>query len=234
MKQPHDYAAEAITELHVMVGWLAESLAQGVDKPIKAPTLNLDLRLARREEQRAERLERVDIAPGEAPIPMDPDVAETIDSVITACWQIHDRVCLAAGITNARRPYLALSDPRPTLVYVRRLLPDIARDTPTLQWVEDMARQLIDEAAEALALTDGGQVIRALCPWCKGKTEHAPVGGEYTLRIRTPKNLDTAVVVCEGGMCEPPEAECGHWVRGNPAWIQAEWEWLAQRLELAS
>ncbi|MGZ4589141.1 MAG: hypothetical protein ACXVX9_15210, partial [Mycobacteriaceae bacterium] len=95
-------------------------------------------------------------------------------------------------------------------------------------------RQLIERAHQVLGLISDGQVLKAVCPWCGGRTEAHPTGGAHTLRVRNIHGLDTTVVVCEGGACEPPAEDCGTWVRGRPAWRQYEWDWLADRINRTS
>ncbi len=42
------------------------------------------------------------------------------------------------------------------------------------------------------------------------------------------------LVVCQSDRaCEPPERDCGTWVRGRPAWPWNEWDWLGQRIHHA-
>lgn len=232
-KQPVDYAIEAIKELSLMVGWLADSLIQGAERQPKAPALTLDRRKQLAAEAHAERVERTDIAPGEGEAPMDLDVMEALAAILTQAEAMTVRVCIALTISAPKAASSAFADPRPTLRYLTRLLPDVIAHEVTRQ-VEWDTRKLIDDASEVLGLIGDGQVLKALCPWCDGRTEAKPNGGEHTLRIRTVRGMDATVVTCEGGLCSPPEAECGTWVRGRPAWLQSEWEWLAARLEQAS
>lgn len=76
-----------------------------------------------------------------------------------------------------------------------------------------------------------GQRLDGVCPWC-GQ-------GPRTLVVRIPDEPEDPaeppapmLVVCEGygRICEPPESDCGLYVRGRPAWPWTEWDWLAQRI----
>lgn len=230
-KHPHDYASDALGEVIVMTGWLAANLTGGINRPHKAPSLTLERRLQLAQQAKDERIERSDLAPGDSEDPFDLEIMDVLVSILETAESLTGTVCAAQGLTAPRAAESAFTDPRPALVYLRRLLPDIADDSALCHKVEHTALDLIETAATALGLAHDGQVLKATCPWCEGRTEARPNGGEHTLRIRTVRGMDATVVTCEGGLCEPPEADCGTWVRGRPAWLQSEWEWLAQRLE---
>lgn len=233
-KQHHDYAIESLDELITVVGWLAANLTGGIDRPPKAPALSLERRLHLREQAKAERIERSDLAPGDTEAPFDLDVMDVLTSILEVAEDMTTRVCVVLNLTRPRPADSAFTDPRPALTYLRRLLPDAAGDVDLLLWVERSSAKLVEDANDALGLPHDGQVLKVCCPWCKGRTEDQPLGGAHTLRIRLVRGMDTPVVTCEGGLCQPPEADCGTWVRGKPAWLQSEWEWLALRLEQAS
>lgn len=92
-------------------------------------------------------------------------------------------------------------------------------------------------ALSALGLMADGQLLDALCPWCGGRTERAPLGGERTLRVRLivdrkARESKLAAIVCEGLNCDPSSSDASEderW-RGRPTWLQGDWEWLAARI----
>jgi hypothetical protein len=232
-KTPIDYARDAVTDLEDAVMQLASCLEQGVDRPWKTPALTMERRNEIAREAKAERLERDAIAPGESPAPLDLDVMSELVEILAAAEILADRVCRSVWRPINRPAMSALADPRPALVLIRRLLNEASTsltDPQIIAFVEHRAKDLIERAHETLGLISDGQIIKALCPWCGGRTADNPVGGQQTLRVRNVEGMDSTVVICEGGGCRPPEADCGTWIRGLPAWHQSEWEWLAARI----
>lgn len=230
-KTPVDYAIKAALDLEETVENLAQCLVQGVDRPLRAAGFDAVKKHERDEEARLERLQRTDIAPGESALPFDPDIAEKLLEVLAGAEMLADEVAIA--MTACLIPVRSrLADPRPYIRFLIAQLPAAEVAQPGLSSrVQDRARDLVDGAAEVLGLVVDGQELKAVCPWCNGRTDTHPIGGAYTLRIRNYLGFDSPLVVCEGGHCEPPEADCGQWVRGRPAWLQSEWEWLADRID---
>lgn len=157
------------------------------------------------------------------------DVLDTITDVVAVSRTLADAVAQLADVEQLGPPRSAYTDPRPYLTLVSDHLDDAALADGG--WLLDAALDDRDDAsivrarrrtAAALQLTLGGQVLDADCPWCRARP----------LRIRIV--ADEPLVVCESRrVCEPPEADCGTWVRDRPAWIQPEWEWLARRIRHA-
>ena len=108
--------------------------------------------------------------------------------------------------------------------------------------LDDMLDQAeVDPSAIARKITEAlgelvdGQTLDAVCPFCNGTT--APGRRDQrTLRVRVAnpaggRGQAEPLIVCENPAgCTVLEGEAGMWVRGNPAWPVAEWDWLAQRL----
>lgn len=201
-------------------------------RPWREPSLDPVARaeldyLARQE--RAERLR--ELAPGEHADAVAPEVLDLLDQVHE--WAVH----LEQHISRAcRAPILrpTAADPRPHLARVAAYLPQAVvswtNGSEIAWWVADVANDLATAVSRALSLMQDGQRLKVICPWCQGRTEMAPVGGQRTWRVRQlPGNLLT--IVCESGTCNPPTADVTTWWRGKPAWPIYEWDWLASRIE---
>lgn len=157
------------------------------------------------------------------------DVLDAVTDVLAISHALSDAVAQKAGVVRLDPPISAYADPRPYLDHVLAhietadeasggaIIDEALDGKSDLSIVRARAR-----TAAALRLILGGQVLDADCPWCDARP----------LRIRIVN--DEPLVVCEARrVCEPPEADCGTWVRGRPAWILPEWDWLAQRIRHA-
>lgn len=253
-------ATAAVDELIEAVGWLAASLLPGTRRPYRAPTMPDEKRdeLARLDRQLRHNLGYgMQIPLGESPAPMDLAVEDLLTEVVESVDSMSRQVALAADVdpswfvasstgivTYFVAAEHALTNPAPYLVRIKALLPraaDVARS------IERRCDDHTFRIHEILGLFGDGQILRSACPWCGGKTEKSPAGGELTLRVRLvlPQGKRTFagvdpreirwLVVCTGGRCEPPSRDVGTWWRGMPAWDLAnEGEWLANRLERAT
>lgn len=214
---------------------LLEARLRGTPRPWSEPAASLERRAEADAKARAERLERSDVAPGERMAPLHIDVLDVIVDLVATADDLAERLAQHHGAVEAPlAASSAFSDPRPHLRLVGRLCGDLEADedqvtAALLAHARAELRRLGDDVAAALGLIRDGQVLKALCPWCGGRTTDKPVGGGHTLRVRN--RHDGPVIVCHGVGCEPPEADCGTWIHGRPAWPQHEWDWLAQRLE---
>lgn len=254
--------AAVLVELATTVDQLAANLLPGTARPWRAPQISAERRAELDRQDREDRLhiaqqgdlpahlrgQGVVVPPGESDAPYDLDIADLLSDILVAGDLLADQ---AAGVVEAELrtwagawadqvPSMApppaqsaFADPSTHWSFVAALLEDVARLNPDLlEHIADTAAMHVRRAAPALGLITDGQLLAALCPWCDGKTSAAPVGGHRTLRVRTlPGGLPA--VVCEGGSCDPPEAECGARWRGLPAWPEHEWTWLAARLHRA-
>jgi hypothetical protein len=180
---------------------------------------------------------------GESPAPMDLTIADLFAETADAADELCRTVSYAAGAEPLAPAIYAFTDPRPFLRQVDQLLPRAAAIAAT---VEKRCDSLVFRITNTLGLVGDGQILQVVCPWCDGRTPKTPVGGAFTMRIRTelpaghrsivgvkPEDVEW-YVVCESGLCRPPETDYGSTVRGRPAWnLRNEGEWLAHRLEKA-
>src|SRR4051794_34388043 len=207
-------ANAAITELRHVLDWLAANLLPGTAKPYRTPQLSTEKRAERDAEARLERLERVGIAPGESPVPLDLDVADLLAEIMATADDLADRVALAAWRPVGAPAGSAFADPSPCLDVIVAALPVAAVRDPGLPGlIEGRCDGLIYRAHRLLGLLGDGQLLNAVCPWCGGRTSGAPVGGAKTMRVRAqlppgrrsvtqvdPKDVRW-FVVCESGLC---------------------------------
>jgi hypothetical protein len=202
---------------------LVEVRIPGTARPWRQTEVDITRRAERDREARAERLERVDVAPGESPAPVHVDILDVLaaitvwaDGLAERCWRE------AGGHGPWQYARSAYHDPRTHLAYLTDALPDVGEET--LAWAARWLGIVKRDAALGLRLVYDGQRI-GTCPWCRQ---------ERALVVRVDEDPDEPVlVVCEGygRICEPPERDCGRWVRGRPAWLLwAEGEWLAARI----
>lgn len=240
------YVNDAIGELQTAIDWLIASLLPGTGHPYRPPGMSQEARAERDRLAKLERLERSVIAPGESPAPFDLDVADLLAEILSAADDMADQVSDAAKVPRMPGAGSAFADPAPFLARVLKLAPVCAAAPGVLAAVEARCDQLTMRTHTLLGLLGDGQVLDALCPWCDGRRSDAPVGGQKTMRVRAQlpagqpmSKVDPVdvrwLVVCESGLCEPPQSDCGERFRGRPAWpLRTEGEWLAQRLEMAS
>jgi hypothetical protein len=227
------HARDHLRDLIVTVDQLAASLLPGTARPWRASTISAARRAELDAEAHLERVERSGIAPGESLAPYSLEISDLLVDILIAADMLAEQVAQAAGVDRLPPASSSYADPRPYLDHSRRHLLSAADGDPGLIGaVLRCCEALSDRAAVLLGHVSDGQTLDAICPWCGGRTEAKPVGGAKTLRVRTLPNTSPPepVVVCEGGLCEPPSSDCGTWVRGRPAWRQHEWDWLADRL----
>ena len=226
-------ASDDIAELLKVVTWLEDSYMPGTAKPWTPPTITDERRNQMDALARAERIERTDIAPGDSPDPYDFGVVDMLVDILSQITTLAARVAEIAGWNRIPPATSAYGDARPHLRYLGHLLADATHADPQVpSMVSAVCHPLITRSMQVLGLMADGQLLAGCCPWCGGRSSKTPTGGGHTLRVRTMPNGD-AVLVCEGGMCEPPSADVGMWWRGLPAWPVSEWPWLADRIERA-
>lgn len=250
MTSPADTAAAAVRELLNALGWLAASLMPGTAKPYRAPQMSDEKRAAADILARLEKAEIINagLLLGETPPPFDLDVADLLSEIMSTADELADRVCRAVYRPVDPPAGSAFADPSRFLRLVLRWLPlAVTVDEGLAAYTEGRCDGLVFRAHGLLGLLGDGQLLDAACPWCEGRTSTSPTGGARTLRVRAQlpdgKRSVASVdpqdvrwfVVCEGGLCEPPTADCGSRLRGRPAWpLSSEGDWLAMRLERAS
>lgn len=215
-----------------------ESRIKGTKRPWREPTLTPEAREELDRRARAEKAEADDRMPGESLAPVHVDVLDTLADILMRADMLHDHIAATLGVERLDSAPSAFADPGPYLTFISDHLREFAEDDPDgMDAVSDLARELRGEMARVLGEVFDGQTLTAMCPWCGGKDDRHPVGGARTLRVRllwlptpTDKDAHEPAIVCDGGRCEPPESDCGLWVKGKPAWPLAEWEWLGDRL----
>lgn len=255
-------AREAIQELALVVEWLAANLLPGTGKPWSAPVMTSEKRaerdLANREREAIEwslesPMSRSVLIPlGESPAPMDLNVLDLLVRILCVADELADTVSDAAEVARLTSASSAFADPGPFLSRAAAFI--TACDPFEQKRIEQLCDDLTYEACSALGLVGDGQQLAVICPWCNGRTEHALLGGQRTMRVRVKlpagqrsmvakdpakqmellKNLEW-LVVCEGLSCKPPSKDCGNEFRGRPAWLlKNEADHLAAALERAS
>lgn len=207
---------------------LTESRLPGTARPWRQPELTPEQRAERDHAARLERLDRSDDAWGETPAPVDVGVLDLMASLLWDADTIHEHVAQAAGLERLEPPSSAFADARPYLTYAAKHLLAVA-DEVVLDEIAGITRAMKADIARALCLVYDGQRLDVECPWCCGRTELAPVGGEKTWRVRELPG-DLVAIVCESGTCEPESRYVGTWWRGRPCWPVSEWDWLAKQV----
>lgn len=199
------------------------------------------LRMQERLEERRARELGVQPVPQTGPIPAPAalDVLDLLAEFAAVAFDVAETVAQVAGIDRPPQVESSWTDPRPYLQLTRAWL-QVADDVDelTMPWVARQLRPLADRVATQLGEVHDGQLLDALCPWCQGRTERRPNGGERTLVVYARgSRLDQAtghgdgpVIVCRGVNCDPPTSSCGTRVGSHPAWPEREWDWLAKQL----
>lgn len=177
-------------------------------------------------EARAERAERVEIAPGEHRDACRPDVLDMLSGVLWRAVSLAEDLSRAAWCP-ALPPAPRDGDPRPYLARARATLVQAVTGWPNgdeiAHHAADQAAAMLADLESALALRVDGHAVKAVCPWCRGG-----LAGGYSWRVRV--IVDEPLIVCESDVCEPPRRDAGTWWRGRPAWRLGDWPWLAARL----
>jgi hypothetical protein len=246
---PLTHALDAVRQLAQRAEWLDASLLPGTARPYRPPHLTPEAREAADALARAERLERSDVAPGDAPDPIWSEGVELRTDLLALADAMAEQVAQTAGVD--RMPDASWdSDPVPYLRHVERWLEQAAEaDGKLTEHVERKCRQYVERIDAILGQHVHGMRLPTVCPWCD-KTElriripraerPAPVrwwiedgigpmtSGAYA-NYELNRHNARALVVCESGTCEPGDGMVGNWYRDLPAWdFLNEGEWLVQ------
>lgn len=225
------YAPPIVADLQWVIEYwpdLVETRLPGTARPWRQPELSPEQRAERDHAARLERQERSELAWGETPAPVDVAVLDLLGEIL---WQADDIAGTIADAIMCPRlapPSTALADATPYLDFAARHYRDAWLTLDDAHEIERAARRMVDAVARALCLVYDGQKLDVVCPWCEGRTEAAPVGGELTWRVRQLPG-DLVAIVCSG-ICEPPSKDVGTWWRGRPCWPVSEWDWLAKQV----
>lgn len=206
---------------------IREARLKGTQRPWQQPAdLDPSQRAERDAQARLERADRNLHALAEAPAPLHLDVLDLLVDLLATSDDLAERVAQAAGVERLPPAASHTADPEPYLRHAAAHLAAALEADPQLgRYVEEEASRLRYDVAKALGEFVYGQRLLVVCLWCHGGATHS-----YTWRVREVHG--EAAVVCESGVCEPPEADCGTWHRGNPAWpLSREGAWLADRIE---
>ena len=235
---PDSATVDVVLELVTVTDWLVASLLPGTERPYR-PELSADkkseLRQLRAMELRHDAHSGMLVPLGESPAIADFDVMDLLVEILE----------MAARWSGLPAPRSSWENPRPHLeAIVGR------RHTRSTVALVDACEDLIERAHKVLGLFGDGQLLGAICPWCRGVTARHPEGGQRTWRVRVklPAGKRSLVgvhvdsreirwfVVCESGTCNPPVGDVGTWWRdGSPAWdLRNEDTFLAKRLEKAA
>lgn len=196
-----------------------------------------DARARREEEAREDRAAArlPGAVPGTGPVPAPAHVGllDLLARIVSVAADVAETVTQTAGVERPAPPTSSWVDPRPYFIAARLWLQAAQlADERTVPWVAQQVGPLVVEVARMLGEVHDGQVLDALCPWCKGRTAQGE--GRRTLVVQLPRteNPDHGpVIVCRGDGCEPPLDKCGMRVGGRPAWNEREWDWLAKLLD---
>lgn len=161
------------------------------------------------------------------PAPTHPDVLDALVDILATAHALSDAVAQLAGVDRLDPPSSAYADPRPYLEHATRWFGQAIEGDG--DWLLDSCQDRHDDfsttrmrslTATCLRLVLDGHVLpQADCPWCGGRP----------LKVRLVK--DEPLIVCQSNrVCEPPTSDVGWYVKGRPAWIVSEWNWLAQRI----
>jgi len=190
--------------------------------------------------QRAVEVNAMPVPPtGPIPAPAVIAVLDLLALFVATAADIAETVARVAGVDAPPQVESSWTDPRPYLKFARTWLTVAdGADDRTMPWVAKTLRSLADRVATQLGEVYDGQLLDALCPWCGGRTERRPTGGERTLVVYARQSRRDAegtkhegpVIVCRGVNCTPPESACGTSVGAHPAWPEREWDWLSKQL----
>lgn len=251
----------AVRRVLEQIDYLEEAWPQLVTLGVAASTRRHHLPSRRRRSreaiERAQRTAQLEAAerrrPGWVPAlshpsaPVDVTMLDLLTRVVEVAENLAEVVTQTAGVDRPRHVESALEDPRPRLRTARAWLTAAQEvNADIVPWAGRQLLPVVREAAEALGEIVDGQLLDALCPWCGGRTERRPMGGERTLVVQAgpmavttqqsgqsrpePGEVGWPRIVCHGLNCTPPASACGAQVDGQPAWPEREWDWLAKQL----
>ncbi len=135
-------------------------------------------------EDRAEARKPGYAAPGKHAVPIAVTLLDLLAEFVEVAADVCETVGQLAGVEQLPQPASCWTDPRPYLERARAWLqPAHEADDATEPWVARQLHALADKVAVYLGEVHDGQVLLAICPWCLGRTEQHPEGGELTLTV---------------------------------------------------
>ncbi len=232
-------ALASLSELRSAVEQLSANLLHGTPLPYRAPHLTPEQRAERDREARKERLERIEIAPGDSPDPYHLEIADLLTDILISADAHSSEVAQTAGVERLPDASSHMADPMPYLMHIALWLEQAAEVDPSLPGrLRRKCDLYVFRADTILGQIPDGMTLRRECPFCQGQTPDHPEGGAHTLRVRLEHQQHRSsedcnrwcvdLLVCENPLCSPGEEQCSRTYRGRPAWYLAnEGEWLA-------
>lgn len=237
--------ARAVADLQLVAEWwsgLTELRDPTAFAPRPASLLSPVARAERDHQARLERIERIDIMPGEHRDAARAAILDLLVEIMGQAWDLAETVACVLDLPTPRPPRSWFDDPSEYLALtIRDLRAAHAVDDRTGPWVAGQARRMLTEISRALCLTYTDQTLDVRCPWCQ--TEKAwrvrdllaalDCRHGHTDRALCARCDQQVAIVCESGICEPPMGRVGTWWHGRPAWPVDQWGWLAKLLTAA-
>lgn len=227
-----------ITAVTADLTWISESWPDlyqlrlpGSRRRVSRRPLSRAARERADEQARVEKAEQGESVLGASRAPMDVGVLDALSDLLARAVELDDRITMTAGVADCEPSSTAYDFealPR-VLAHLAAHLPvAVDVDPGVLDEVEHVVKRMRGRLARSLNELTDGQVLPGLCAWCHGATTTAPAGGEKTLMVKV--IAGQPLIVCMSDLCDPPAEDCGTYLFGRPAWTQAEWTWLANRL----
>jgi hypothetical protein len=196
---------------------ILELRLKGTPRPWKTPDLTPEQWAEMDRRAREEKQERGAFTLGESPAPVHLDM---LDTQLDIARRVQELALTMSGQLQHNLRRHKHPDPVPHLHYLKGHLHKI--DNELHNRIRRETAAIRHAMATLFTEVFDGQRLKTDCPWCK-----LP---KLYIRMIGPEDNPQPIVACESGTCEPPEADCGKYWRGNPAWPFYEWEWLAQQI----
>ncbi len=232
-------ALASLADLQSAVEQLSASFLPGTPLPYRPPHLTPEQRAERDREARAERLERIEIAPGDSPDPSRREIADLLTDILIFADAASSEVAQTAGVDRLPDASSHMANPAPYLTHITEWLEQASEVDPGLPArVQRKCDLYVLRADTILGHIREGHTLPRECPFCQGHTPDRPEGGALTLRVRLEhqehrRNEEcnrwcARLLVCENALCEPGQEHLSQTYRGRPAWnLDNEGEWLA-------
>ncbi|MFI6814446.1 hypothetical protein ACIBG7_18690 [Nonomuraea sp. NPDC050328] len=207
-------------------------LPMATRRPWRQSEIGAEARAVRDAEARLERILRTDLAPGETPSPLDVTILQTAFDLLVDADDLAGRLADDELLPKPPSPGYGSLDIRPYLDFVRACLvaehEDLGEPGEWAGHAHQTLWRMYETVARTLGMAYTGQTVRAVCPWCSGRTAEHPEGGQHTwLVVEMPG--DQIAIMCTG-QCEPPQRVVGTWWSGQPCWPITQWDRLARYL----
>ncbi|MFB4276057.1 hypothetical protein ACBJ59_12235 [Nonomuraea sp. MTCD27] len=176
---------------------------------------------------------RTELGLSVSPAPLDINILQTALDVLVQADDLAYELSEPSLCPAPCPPGLGDLDARPYLRTIRACLvdehDDLGEPGPWFEHAGERVYRMYEQVGRALAMFYTGQVVKAVCPWCSGRTGDMPVGGAYTWRVEVLPN-DQVAIMCYGVNCNPPADQVGTWLWGQPCWPITMWPKLAKHV----